>query len=293
MMVSVIIPTYNRAELLVETILSVFAQTYSKLEIIVVDDGSTDQTETEMNRLIKIDNRLRFFKRSFSFPKGANSCRNYGFSLSKGECIKWMDSDDLLHPKALEKQVENLLDQNSDLSICEAMRFSQSKNGKPTRNLNGSWGNVKQSISLDNYVAGRVRWGVCTGLWRKSFFYKKNHSIWDEELMNSQEWLMHLQSLIKGVRVSVFSEVLCYIRSHVGSMSNARNKGSMYYYHECLARKKAFDALRNSKGVKVSSRNRLIKQFMWYQLFIAYKGEVLLGLRVFGFYGSVFLLFKK
>jgi len=100
-LVSIVITSFNRAKYIGEAIESVLSQTYSNLECIIVDDGSTDNTEGIVFEYIKRDRRVSFYPRPQDSPKGANACRNYGFSVSKGEYINWLDDDDLLHPQKI------------------------------------------------------------------------------------------------------------------------------------------------------------------------------------------------
>jgi glycosyltransferase involved in cell wall biosynthesis len=95
-LVSIIIPTYNRAHLICETLDSILAQTYSNWECIVIDDGSTDNTAGVMRDYVKKDNRFQYHQRPDNRKKGPNSCRNYGFELCKGEYVNWFDSDDIM-----------------------------------------------------------------------------------------------------------------------------------------------------------------------------------------------------
>ena len=83
-LVSIIIPTYNRAHLLEETLNSIVKQTYSNWECLIVDDGSKDDTDNFMESFIKKDKRFQYHKRPKNSPKGGNAARNYGFQLSKG-----------------------------------------------------------------------------------------------------------------------------------------------------------------------------------------------------------------
>lgn len=124
-LVSIIIPTYNRASFLGETISSVQKQTYNNWECIIVDDGSTDYTEELMEFFLDRDKRVKFFKRPESWSKGGNSCRNYGFKISKGEYIQWLDSDDIISIDKLEKQVVNMRSNNADVGTCKWGRFYQ------------------------------------------------------------------------------------------------------------------------------------------------------------------------
>lgn len=124
-LVSIIIPTYNRAHLIGETLDSVLAQTYTHWECIVVDDGSTDNTEAIVNEYIKKDSRFQYHKRPNYKPKGANACRNYGFELSNGEFVNWVDSDDLVSENKLEEQVALINTSNPDVVTCKWAKFLQ------------------------------------------------------------------------------------------------------------------------------------------------------------------------
>jgi glycosyltransferase involved in cell wall biosynthesis len=101
-LVSVIIPTYNRAALLCEAVDSVLQQTYRNIEVIVVDDGSTDDTTAAME---KYGDRVRYSRRPNA---GVNAARNLGFKQARGEYIALLDSDDLWAPYKLELQVRLL-----------------------------------------------------------------------------------------------------------------------------------------------------------------------------------------
>src|SRR5690606_34809029 len=104
-LVSIIIPTYNRAHLISETLDSVLAQTYTNWECIVVDDGSTDATEALLHDYMEKDKRFQYHKRPVNHLPGGNGARNYGFNQSQGEFIQWFDSDDLMVSEKLELQV--------------------------------------------------------------------------------------------------------------------------------------------------------------------------------------------
>ncbi|PKB17455.1 glycosyltransferase family 2 protein [Flavobacterium sp. 5] len=95
-LVSVIIPTYNRAHLIGETLDSVLRQTYTNWECIIVDDGSTDTTAEVVGEYVQSDSRFQFHHRPNDRLKGGNDARNYGFELSKGEYVNWFDDDDVM-----------------------------------------------------------------------------------------------------------------------------------------------------------------------------------------------------
>lgn len=116
-LVSIIIPTYNRAHLIGETLDSVLAQTYQNWECIIVDDGSTDGTEALLATYCEKDNRFQYHHRPNIRPKGANACRNYGFELSKGEYINWFDDDDVMLEDFLKVKVDAIT-KGLNIVIC-------------------------------------------------------------------------------------------------------------------------------------------------------------------------------
>jgi len=106
--VSVIIPTYSYSKYIEKAINSVLAQTYRDFEIIVVDDGSTDNTRKIIET--KYKDKVRYF---YQENKGASAARNKGIKESKGEYLAFLDQDDLFHPLSLEKKVD-FLNRNSE-----------------------------------------------------------------------------------------------------------------------------------------------------------------------------------
>src|SRR5215510_5872921 len=108
--VSVVIPAYNRADLIGETIRSVLNQTFDDFEIIIVDDGSTDSTKEVVSRF---DGPIKYF---YQENRGRSCARNRGFEVSGGDYVCFLDSGDVLEPRMLERQV-SLLDSNSHLGF--------------------------------------------------------------------------------------------------------------------------------------------------------------------------------
>lgn len=115
MLVSVVIPTHNRRELLRSALESVYKQTYSRFEVIVVDDCSTDGT-TELLRQEAEQGRLRFHRNAKSL--GGAGSRNVGIGLAKGELVAFLDDDDEWLPEKLAQQVPLFSDPEVGLVYC-------------------------------------------------------------------------------------------------------------------------------------------------------------------------------
>ena len=112
--VSVVIPTYNRAELINRAIESVLQQTYSDVEIIVVDDASEDETESAVKK-IKSD-KLRYIR--LKQNGGACKTRNMGIRAAKGNYVAFLDSDDMWKTDKLEKQMAFLREKKAEVVAC-------------------------------------------------------------------------------------------------------------------------------------------------------------------------------
>lgn len=103
-LISILIPNYNKASYLRETLDSILQQTHTNWECIIVDDHSTDNCWEILEEYTAKDSRFKIYKRPKHLVKGGNACRNYAFELSKGDYIQWFDGDDFLHKTALEER---------------------------------------------------------------------------------------------------------------------------------------------------------------------------------------------
>lgn len=121
-LVSVVVPAFNAGQTIVETLDSVFAQTYENLEVIVVNDGSTDNT---MVVLEGYSNPINIVSTE---NKGVSHARSFGFKHSKGDYIQYLDADDLLMPEKIEIQLRALVDQYADVAYGDWQKFKAENN---------------------------------------------------------------------------------------------------------------------------------------------------------------------
>lgn len=116
--VSVVIPTYQRAERVLEALDSVFAQTLEDFDVLLVDDGSTDDTQVAVRARYADEPRLRVLAKSNG---GAASARNHGLENARGRYIAFLDSDDLYEPEYLASQIERLeATPSAGVVVCDA-----------------------------------------------------------------------------------------------------------------------------------------------------------------------------
>ncbi len=121
--VSIIIPVYNNQDFISEAIDSVLIQTYSKWDLVIIDDGSTDNTKQIVFKYSTNDSRIRYY---YQQNKGQAAARNIGISNSKGKFIAFLDADDVWIKDKIEVQLKTLVKFNADLVFSNAGYFSDS-----------------------------------------------------------------------------------------------------------------------------------------------------------------------
>ena len=288
--ISIIIPTYNRGMLIAEAIKSVINQTYANWELIIVDDGSTDDTEHIVSQFIKKDDRISYVKRPDSKPKGANACRNYGLELSKGDFIKWLDSDDFLNENCLQRQLNEIQkDGEVFANFCYAQFFNVE--GDSLQHLDKLWCEKLTTTKItEDLIKAKLKWPILSGLWRRSVF---KDDPFNEALKNSQEWLFNIgMSLLPGFKMNVTECRLAYIRTHSDSMSSKVNSNGKYYFYAALGRYFALElvaAYKLPKDLKLV----LLRRFFWYQAFSLIKKFPQGFLKLIQYWPRVLYLFLK
>ncbi len=182
--VSIVIPTFNRAPLIGETLDSVIAQTYKNWECIVVDDGSTDHTEELLAYYCSREPRIKFLKRPSGLRKGANSCRNYGYKQSKGEYIQWFDSDDLMLPTFLQDKVDVLDTNPVDFVISKAVNFQDPNPSHIISHNEYHYKFDRFAINHYNYLVQNINWLTYDFMGRRALVEKVRYN---ENLHSAQE----------------------------------------------------------------------------------------------------------
>jgi len=254
-LVSIIIPTYNRAHLIGETLDSVLAQTYSNWECIIVDDGSTDNTDAVVQVYVEKDARCRYFHRPPEHLPGGNGARNFGFKMSRGEYLVFLDSDDLLHPDCLAKRVEAIVKNPSQMHLNPSALFSQ----KPG-DSDYLWNRVDSKETIAQWIVRFLNtdmpWSICGVTWQRAFFIKTGG--WDESLIAWQDWDLHVRALMMRPKTSVCTFSDTFIRNE-DDTSISRRKKDFKYYRNILKIVEKFDS--SSKKKSILSDNEIQKAF--------------------------------
>lgn len=214
-LISIIIPTYNRASLLRETLDSVLMQTYQNWECIVVDDGSTDNTKEIVLNYREKDSRFSYHSRPIDMPKGANSCRNFGFELSKGEFINWFDSDDIMLPEFLSKKI-GCFSAAINLVICSGYLTDENLQNRKATEL------VVQTNIFKDYTLWNLRIFTPSVLFRKSFLPKE---LFSAKITRGQETELfsRLFFKMKSAEYEILNEPLFLYRHHSESKTHKNN----------------------------------------------------------------------
>lgn len=198
-LVSIIIPTYNRASLIGETLDSVLEQTYPNWECIVVDDGSTDNTEEVVEVFKKKDPRFNFLVRPDNRPKGASACRNFGLFNAKGNYIIFLDSDDLLLNFCLKNRVSKI-EENIDNNFWVFPMIIEDDR-KQKQNVTIPYSNDY----LKEFLSCKLYWGIMCTIWEVSFL--KQIKGFNEFYPRLNDPEIHIRALLlSGNKFLVFAD---------------------------------------------------------------------------------------
>lgn len=251
-LVSIIIPTYNRAHLIDETLDSILSQTYFNWECIIVDDGSTDNTDGVVSNYMLKDSRFQYFTRPINKPKGPNSCRNFGFKMSKGDYVHWFDSDDIYFPFALDNYV-NFLDKATEVAVAKLEIADFLTGIKIKENT------IISDNLIEDYFVGKIAHYVCGPLWKRSFLEKQIY-LFDEAIRNLDDWDFNLRMLYQNPIIEFIDKPLIQYRVHTESLSHEIGKLNFQEIQsELFAREKHLILIFENKKANPTILKKFIK----------------------------------
>ena len=226
--VSVIIPCYNSMPFLKETLTSVFNQTYQNIEVIVIDDGSTDGSFEYVEGLHQAHLWIKRNK-----GKGACAARNYGFELSRGDYIQFLDADDLMDADKIEKQVRLLEKYPNRLAVCSTSHFyDQPEDGKVVDTPFMFSTDHPHEFLLKLYGSdGQNHNMVQTSAWLTPRSVIEKAGLWDETIAKNQdgEFFCRVAMCSHGIRYA--ENTLNYYRKHpkgqnIGNLGTRKHRES-------------------------------------------------------------------
>ena len=208
-LVSILIPTFNSAQFIAETIASVQQQTYENWEIIVVDDVSTDGTVALISKIREMDVRIQL--QVLERNSGTGVARNTALAKAKGKYIAFLDADDLWKPKKLEKQI--LFMQMNDLPFTFSFYDCIDEQGNSlNRRVEAPRNLSYRQLFFCNYV------GNLTGIYDVEYFGKISIS----SIRKRQDWMHWLTILKKIKKAKPVPESLAFYRIRDNSLSTSK-----------------------------------------------------------------------
>lgn len=230
-LISIIVPVYNSEKYLDECLNSILKQIYANLEIILVDDGSTDDSGLMCDKFAKKDKRVSVFHTD---NNGQSSARNLGISNANGKYITFIDSDDYVEPSFIKFLYDNLVEHNVDISCCGYSMFYP--NGKF---VNKGKKNIQVKLDRENsikylIVNGLISDSPCNKLFKKELFssiqFPMNKVYEDRRILPV--------IFYKANNIYYDSTVEYYYRQH--SESTTHNENKLYQLIDATNERKIF-----------------------------------------------------
>jgi len=209
--VSVIIPTFNRASMVCEAIDSVLAQTVTDVEIIVVDDGSTDGTGEILSR--RYEESIRYH---YQENHGRSVARNRGIRLSSGEFLVFLDSDDWLLPKALEVHLR-FAEAHPEADVIYGDGYYCDQNGEPLQRISEERPPVPEEGLVGVMVLHNVVVAPHSAMVRRLALEMLGDPWFDEQLDGPEDADLWLRLAVAGARFVAHSVPVCKYRLHGGN----------------------------------------------------------------------------
>lgn len=232
-LISIVVPIYNSEKYLFQCVQSIRNQTYTNLEIILVDDGSTDSCESICKELLDSDNRLRYF---YKKNGGVSSARNYGIMQANGEYISFIDSDDFIDDRYVESMFD-LMDKSIDMVVLGHLRYNEDE--KTTKivkhrfiNKTYTANQLKQIIIDDGRLNGFTVASACAVCFRTNII-KLNNLLFNETVKYNEdglftsEYVLHCSNNI----ILNYSKAYYYYRVNNSSATNQIVEFDSNYIH--------------------------------------------------------------
>jgi len=252
-LVSVIIPVFNSKDFLNESLKSVWQQKYRPIELIVINDGSTDNSVEISNQFKSKYNSENFIIRQVKNKRnGAPSARNYGLSLSNGKYIQFLDSDDLLLPDKIESGINILSSTDADIVYSKAQHVE-----RDGTLMEQYWGRAMQNNSSDCF---EFPWQTMCALYTKDIINRIGN--WNEELIINQDWEFALKFVINGCQIHFINEVQSYYRTGIkDNIGSGLSMGKIYSKE--ISTRNIYLLIKKKNKIDSHLKNKFAKRFIF------------------------------
>ena len=225
--VSVVIPIFNAEKYLEQCIRSVMEQTLKDIEIILIDDGSTDGSAEICNKFVSEDKRIIYY---YKENEGLAAARQDGIERASGKYVGFVDSDDWVEPDMFEKMYIAGKSNDSDVVLCNAFKYSEEKvsfnicGGAYNRNQIENEVLPKSFITIDERGArSNIRWSNCIRIYKKATI-DNNFISFDRRFRRSQDLPFTLDMMLEAENFYYVDEFLYHNRQDAGSLSRGYTK---------------------------------------------------------------------
>lgn len=214
--VSVIIPVYNAEKTIIRCLDSISKQTYPELEVIIINDGSSDKSESIITDYIRkkdIDKQFIFFSQ---VNQGVAASRNTGINHANGKYIAFADSDDYMSPDAIEHMVRIIRKTNAVMVIANHIRHEKNKNITFKTDLPA---NLTTDIAIKALFEKKIRVGCCGKLY--TIDWLKEHSLYFPEDRYGEDIYHLFYTIMSGGRIVWLNEVVYHVVDTESSICNS------------------------------------------------------------------------
>lgn len=251
-LVTIIIPVYNGANYITDAIESALAQTYKKIEILVVNDGSNDDGATE-RMILSYGDKVRYIKKKNG---GVSSALNIGIQNMRGEYMSWLSHDDMYLPEKVEKQVKKITGKD-DIILCSGSLMDAEKNPIAYR-IKRLRGNYSGAELYREFLKGYILNGLGFLIPKRAF---EECGIFDESMRYLQDLDLWMRMMLTDFNFICMPEQLVISRVHGKQVTNTAR--DLFYKDQVAIAKKHIEILKIVSKDKQSTFSEL-----YYCLFV-------------------------
>lgn len=262
--VSVILPVYNVEDYLEQCLDSICQQTLNDIEILCIDDGSTDDSRAILQKYACKDSRIHLILQN---NKGAGAARNVGLTVAKGKYLSFLDADDFFEKDFLNLLYQKAEKTEADIVVCSAFEYdSKEKTAKKMSHslkvTNLPDKDIFSYKDMPDYIFNSFQNWAWNKLFRTEFVQK--HNIKFQEIMRTNDLFFTCKALVMAERISIVADTLIYYRvNHGGNCQTTNNRAPLDFYKAFYKLKSELQNQNLYESVKKSYLNWALEGCMY------------------------------